>query len=136
MIEGHVIADLGSLTNNDTHAMINKETAADFGPGMNFNPCQQARQLHDCPRQHFQPPAPEPVRQTIGQHHMDRRIKQQDAEHPASSRITVNNCPKFIFQRRKHDLRLVLCYVLDLLIILELITDFQDKRLDNPAIMP
>src|SRR4249919_1773721 len=48
LVDRHIIADFGCLTDNDTHAVVNKKTPADFRTGMNLDACQEAPDVaHD-----------------------------------------------------------------------------------------
>ena len=37
VIDGAVVADLGGLTENDAHAVVDEQLVADLGAGMNLN---------------------------------------------------------------------------------------------------
>ena len=43
VIQGHVITDFCGFTDHHTHAVIDKETTANFGTGVNFNTGEPAR---------------------------------------------------------------------------------------------
>ena len=47
LIEQHVVADFGSLANDDAHSVIDKAAPSDGGAGMDFNAGQGAIKLRD-----------------------------------------------------------------------------------------
>jgi hypothetical protein len=45
LIQKHVVPDFGRLANDHPSAMVNKETPADSGPGVDFNAGQETIEL-------------------------------------------------------------------------------------------
>jgi hypothetical protein len=45
MVDHDVLADLGSLTDDHAHAVVDEEAPADGGSGMDLNACQETAKL-------------------------------------------------------------------------------------------
>src|SRR2546429_6903934 len=65
MIERAIIVDLGSLPNDDAHAMIDKEPPPDRGPGMDLDPCEPAAHMGQQASRPLQAKIPEPVADAV-----------------------------------------------------------------------
>jgi hypothetical protein len=50
VIHQHVIANLGSFSNNNTHAVINHDSFADFGTRVDFYSCNPTGDVCKNPR--------------------------------------------------------------------------------------
>src|SRR6185312_2427235 len=61
LIKRDIISNDRSLADDDTHPVIDEETAADLRAGMDFNTSQQARDLRKPPGEQEHPMIPEPV---------------------------------------------------------------------------
>jgi hypothetical protein len=65
VVERTVIANLGCLTDNDTHAMINKKSPTYPCAWMNLNSSQKARCLSDETSEPLETATPQPVGQAM-----------------------------------------------------------------------
>ena len=45
LVERAIIADDGGLTDDDTHGVVDEESAADLGAWVNFHTCHEASEL-------------------------------------------------------------------------------------------
>ena len=78
MIKVAIIAHLGGFTDDDAHAMINDEAAADDGGGVDFDAGQPAREVRRKPPQKIEVMSPQPMRQAMPHDGMHARVAEQD----------------------------------------------------------
>jgi hypothetical protein len=45
LVQGHVVSNLGSLADYDTHAVVNEKATANPGPRMDFNSSDESRKV-------------------------------------------------------------------------------------------
>jgi hypothetical protein len=45
LVQGHVVSNLGSLADYDTHAVVNEKATANPGPRMDFNSSHESRKV-------------------------------------------------------------------------------------------
>jgi len=61
VIDGHIITDFGGLTDDHTHAVVDKEPLPDLCTGMDFDAGKEAHQLSIDACQQFKPVFPQPM---------------------------------------------------------------------------
>ena len=83
-----VIADLCRLADDDTHAVVNDQTLADLGAGMNLNAGTVAAALGDQPGQKFQPMLITPVGFPVAPYGSHAGVQQQNLKRTAGSRVS------------------------------------------------
>ena len=49
MVEKHIVSHFGGLADDDAHAVVNDEPAADLGPGVDLDACPEPVPLGDEP---------------------------------------------------------------------------------------
>ena len=74
MIEGHIIADLGGLTDHHTHAMIDKQTATNLGRRMDLDPGQKTIEHREATCTAFMLALPQLMGNAMHEHGMDTWI--------------------------------------------------------------
>jgi hypothetical protein len=65
VVDHHVVADLGGLADDHTHAVVDEQPPADTGTRMDFDAGDQARRLRHHPGQQRNIPAPQFMRETV-----------------------------------------------------------------------
>jgi hypothetical protein len=81
LVDGDIVADLRRFADHG-EAMVDEEVAADPGAGMDVDPGHHPAPVIDQPRQPEQPPAPQPVGDTVVQQRPGARV--QDHVPPAA----------------------------------------------------
>ena len=87
MVDQAVIPDFGGLADDDAHAVVNDQAAADGGPGVDLDPGAAAAALGDGPGQKFQIMPVTPVGQPVAAHSLDPGVQQQDLQPAAGRRV-------------------------------------------------
>ena len=105
MVERAVVADLGGLADDDTHAVIDEETPADSGAGVDLDAGQETANVRQKARKPSQPPAPEPVRHAMEQQRMETRIAGDDLEARARGGVAVEDHADVFPKCREHAFR-------------------------------
>ena len=75
LVERAVVADLGSLADDDTAAVVDDKPFADFGAGVNLNAGEKFRALTDGARAALVPVRVERVGGAVQQHGVQPRVK-------------------------------------------------------------
>ena len=78
MIERHVVANLGGLANNHAHAMIDKETLADDGAGMNFDAREESANVRNETPDQLPIVDPGPMAQVIKLQRVETGVAEHD----------------------------------------------------------
>ncbi len=78
MIERHIVADLGCLADDDTHAVVNEEPPTDTRPWMNLDAGQPTPQVGTHSRQQLPFALPKPVRKAMDPDRVQARIAGND----------------------------------------------------------
>ena len=102
MIDQAVIPDLGGLTDDDAHAVVNDQAAADGGAGVNLDPGAAAAALGDGPSQKFQIMPVTPVGQAMAVDSLDAGVQQQNFQPAAGRRVPGLVGGNGFFQIVKH----------------------------------
>ena len=90
VVEQHtVVPDLSSLTDHNPRAMIDKDTIADSGAGVDLQPSEEAGQLRKQPRKERDPCLVQQVIKAMKSKGMESRI-QQEFNIPSGRIVTVN----------------------------------------------
>src|SRR5690606_16293223 len=89
MVQGDVIADLGSLANHYAHAMVDKETPADGRARMDLDAGQPATERRNKARQHLPVALPQPMRQAVKQYRVQARVVEQHLKAVACRRVAM-----------------------------------------------
>jgi hypothetical protein len=102
LINGDVITDFSGFTNNDAHAVVDKEAATDLRPGVNFDPGQPATEVRYQPRQPFQLVAPEHPGQTMNPDRMHPGVASQNFKSVTRRRVSMEYALDIFTQTLKH----------------------------------
>ncbi len=101
VVEQDVVADDGGLSDDDAHAVIDKEAAAYRGTGMDLDPGKKAADLGDSPREQAKPPQPEPVCHPVRPERMQAGIG-EGFQSVAGGGIFVQDSLYIFFKELKH----------------------------------
>ncbi|MNJ59958.1 hypothetical protein D3C77_556650 [compost metagenome] len=102
LINSHVITNLGGFTDDDTHAMVDKETTTDLGPRMNLDPGQPATEVRHQPRQPFQFVAPQHAGQSMDPDRMHAGVAGQDFKSVTRRRVSMEYALDIFTQTLEH----------------------------------
>ena len=91
VIQGDVIANLRSLADDHTGAMINEQSASDGGAGMDIDIGDPAGDKRHPARQQFPVLAPESVRHPVHEYGVDARISKQNLQPRTRGRIAIEH---------------------------------------------
>src|SRR5208283_3968826 len=80
LVERDVIAHLGSLADNHSHAVIDEKAAADDGAGMDLDSREPARELRECAGQKKHAVLPQPVMDAVPPQRVQAGVEQHDLE--------------------------------------------------------
>src|SRR5262245_12077018 len=108
LIDRHIIADFGCLTDNNTHAVVDKKTPADFGARMDLDARKKAAHVAHETRQGSELALPYPVCQPVQQDRMKSRISKRDFPHRPQRRVTLGNNLDIFFNILPHAEKLAL----------------------------
>jgi hypothetical protein len=102
VVERHVIAELAGFADDDAHAMIDKQVAADLRARMDFDTRQPSGDLR-YQAGHKGPLAPpKPARQAVKSESLKARIAQDHLKPRAGGRIARHHGIDFLDQRLEH----------------------------------
>ena len=96
LIQGHIIADNGSLTNDDTVAVINEKSLADLRAGMDLNARLTYTTLGNISGPEIMPAQVQLMRQSVMDHDLETGI-QQDLHGGMDRWITFLDNTDFFF---------------------------------------
>ena len=88
MVDEAVVSHLGSLADDDSHAVVNDQAAAQLGPRVNLDPRPEPAPLGHQPGQEFQVVHIEEMGQTVIEHRVDAGIEQKDLQTAPGRRIS------------------------------------------------
>ena len=91
VINGAVVADFGGLADNDAHAVVDKQAAANGRTRMNLNAGHMPRKLRQRTRKKEMLVFVQPVRLTVVKQGMETLIEQNNFQCGACSRVAVPN---------------------------------------------
>ena len=102
MVEQAVVSDLRYLPDDDAHAVVDDQAAADGGPGVDLNARPEAAPLGYPPGQ--EPPVltVEPVGHPVIKHRMDALVQQQDLQLGPGGRVPALIGLQRLVERFKH----------------------------------
>jgi len=89
VVERHVVADLGGLTNDDTHPVVDEETTPDPCTRVNLHPGQPTPEIRRHARQPFPLMRPQPMGKSMDPDGVQPRITGQHLERVAGCRIAM-----------------------------------------------
>ena len=92
LIQQAAVADHGRFTDHHAHAVVDEHAVADPGAGVDFNAGSQSPQLAQQPSyqgQRRQPPAPQPVAETVQGQGVQPWIAEQDLQRASRRRISL-----------------------------------------------
>ena len=91
LIEGHVVSDLGGLSNHHTHAVIDEQPPADLRSWVNFNSGEKARDLRPPASPEKEAVIPEPVIDAVEPHRVQTGITEEDLGPRLRGRIALHH---------------------------------------------
>jgi hypothetical protein len=77
MVDVAIVADLGGFADDDSHAVVDDEAAAELRGGMNLDSRQPARDVRRESPKKIQVVGPQPVRQAVPHDRMHARVAKQ-----------------------------------------------------------
>ncbi len=95
-IDEDIVADLGSLADNDPHAMVDDYPPADHGTGMDLNSREEPADVGDEPGTEFQVMGPEPVGPPVEPEGMESRVTDEDFKGGAGGGISGKRWPAYL----------------------------------------
>ncbi len=102
LVQGHVITNFGGLANDDAHAVVDEEAAADLGARVNLDAGQPTPKVGHHPRQPFPTHAPQGTGQPMNPDRMHARVAGQHFKGIARRRVTVENTLDIFSQTLEH----------------------------------
>lgn len=87
VVDEHVVPHLGGLSDDNAHAVVDDEPAADLGPGVNLNPSPEPGPLGDHPGQELPLVAVQPVGQPVIQGGVDPLVQQENLQFGPGRRV-------------------------------------------------
>ncbi len=102
LIQGDIVTNLSSLTNNHTQAVIDKEAAPDLGPRMDLNSGKPATDGGQKTGQPFQVVGPQPMRGPVQQQRMQTGIAGQNLNGITSRWVTMKYTLNIFFDSSEH----------------------------------
>ena len=82
------VSHLGGLADDDTHAVVDDQAAAQLGPRVNLDPRPEPAPLGHQPGQEFQVVHIEEMGQTVIEHRMDTGVQQKNLQAAAGRRVS------------------------------------------------
>ena len=82
--------------------MVNKESPADFGSGVDFNASEETTDMGEEPSQKPEPVSPEKISPAMIPQGMQPRIAEDDLRQTSSRRVFSENCPDILSPILKH----------------------------------
>ena len=89
VVDGAVVADLGGLADDDAHAVVDEQTAADFSAGVYLDAGHMPRELRKGTREEKVLVLIEPVCLAVVKQSMEALIEEDDLERGARRRVAV-----------------------------------------------
>ena len=86
-----IVANLGGLTDDDTHAMVDEKAVADFSARVNLDPGPHAANLGNPASQEFHFVIVQPVGCAVVNQDVKTWIEQDDCQNVLGSRITLGD---------------------------------------------
>ena len=94
VVKQAIVSHLGRLPDDDAHAVVNDQTAADFGAGMNFNARPATAPLAHHPGQELQVMAVQEMGDAVIDHRVHPWIKQENLQTAPRRRVAGLIGPK------------------------------------------
>jgi hypothetical protein len=89
LIDQDAVPDLGCLSDNNTHSVVNEKPATDPRSGMDLDSSEETADLGDDARQKWDSSPIQPVRKTVRENCVKSGIAKYDLKHTFSRRIFV-----------------------------------------------
>ena len=102
LIEGDVVADFGGLTDDDAHAVINKEAPTDLRARMNFDASHPTTEVRHHARQPLPATAPQRVRYAMQPDCMQSRIASDNLKGITRRRVAMKYALDILLHALKH----------------------------------
>ena len=91
LVERDIIADDRSLADDDTHSVVDKQAASDFGCGVNLDSGQQAGDLGKPAGHEEKVVVPEPVVHAVEPHRVETGVAEKDFQARLGSGIVLHH---------------------------------------------
>ena len=92
LVDGAVVADLGGLADDDTHAMVDEHAPADRGAGVDLDAGEEASDVRNESAQPQQPALPAGMRPAVQHQRVQARVAGQRLPAPNARRGRVRGC--------------------------------------------
>ena len=102
LVDEAVVADDGGLANDDAHAVVNHEPAADLGRRVDFHPIALARVSGDEGGQRVGAVLPEPVGAAVGPDGVHAGVPEDDVCRRVHGGVALDNAGYVLAERVKH----------------------------------
>src|SRR5882724_1983388 len=106
--QGHVLADLRRLADDDAHAVVDEEAPPQLGRGMDLDPGEEATQVGHEAGEGIPARVPEAMRHAVNPDRVDARIGQHHLELRARGGVTLHHRLHVVFHPLEHRLTLLL----------------------------
>src|SRR5262245_28827586 len=102
VVERAVVGDLGGLSDDDAHAVVDEEAPADGGARMDLDAREPARQMGREPRKPLEARLPQAVGESVEQHGVETRVASDYFPRIPGRRITLEHDRDFFSYPGKH----------------------------------
>ena len=103
VIERHVVADDGGLSDHHAHAVVDEEPAADADSGMDLDPGDHPADMGDEAAEKPEAASPEPVCHVVEEERVEARIAEEDLDPGADGRIPAEHAARVFPNALEHD---------------------------------
>src|SRR5206468_7339547 len=101
--ETHVLSDLGCLSDDDAHAVVDEEPRPQLGRGMDLDTGEKTAQVGEPPGRGRPARPPQGMGDAVGPYGVDTGIAKDDLEGRACSRIALQHGSDILSHRLEHD---------------------------------
>jgi hypothetical protein len=108
LVNQAVVADLGSLADDNTHAMVDEEPAADCRAGMDLDSRKETADLRDDTRQNRYAGFAKTMRKPVREDGVNSGVTEEDFEGALGSRILSKDRLDLFPERLEHALFLII----------------------------
>ena len=102
-IQCDIFADLRGFADDDTHAVVDKETVRDPGAGMNFHPGEKAVDMADQPRETFKAADMKPMGQPVSPDGVETGTAEKHHQPRSGGRVPLHNGVNIPFYSAEHN---------------------------------
>ena len=102
LIHENVVPDFGGLADNDAHAVVDEEAAADGGSGMDFNAGHGAGELRDDASEGEPASAVDAMGDAVDEDGVESGVAEEDFKHAAGGGVALEDGMDLLPEVREH----------------------------------